>query len=176
MTAADQAAAAIGSRVSDDEFFWQPDGGRRWSIALCFEHLAVANRLYGDAMRVAVDRARAAGSVRRGPAVPGFFGRKFAESLEPPVIRRTRAPGKIKPKPVSSRGDVMRRYHEAHDDIRRLIADAASIDVNRAIFQNPFIGLVRMKVSSGLHVIAAHDRRHLWQAEQVEKALRGRGR
>jgi hypothetical protein len=26
-------------------------------------------------------------------------------------------------------------------------------------------------VSSALHIIAAHDRRHLWQAEQVRKAL-----
>jgi hypothetical protein len=31
-----------------------------------------------------------------------------------------------------------------------------------------------MRVSTGLHVIAAHDRRHLWQAEQVVKALRER--
>jgi hypothetical protein len=123
-------------------------------------------------MREAIARARAAGWTRKAPASPGFFGRKFAESLEPPVKRRTSAPGKIKPRPVTNREEILRSYHTAHDDIRRMLADAAAIDVNRATFRNPFIGLVRVKVATGFNVIAAHDRRHLWQAGQVEQELR----
>jgi hypothetical protein len=46
--------------------------------------------------------------------------------------------------------------------------------VNGATFTNPFIKFVRVSVATGLNVIAAHDRRHLWQAEQVEKELRAR--
>jgi hypothetical protein len=172
LTSADRTADAIAGRVNDDEFFWQPDGGRRWSIALCLNHLTLANTIYAGAMRGAIQKARAAGWTRTGPAAAGFFGRKFAASLEPPVKRRTRAPGKIKPMPATSRAEVLRAYHAAHDEVRQLIADAAAIDVNRATFQNPFIGLVRVKVSTGFHVIAAHDRRHLWQAEQVEAELR----
>jgi hypothetical protein len=174
MDAADARADALDARVNDDEFFWQPDEGRRWSIALCLDHLAVANTVYGAAMRDAIDRARRDGLVRRQPAKPGFFGRKFVESLEPPVKRRTSAPGKIRPRQISSRAEVLRSYHSAHDEIRRLIADAATIDVNRATFANPFIRFINVRVSTGLHVIAAHDRRHLWQAEQVEKELRSR--
>ena len=170
--AADVKADAIASRVNDEEFFWQPDGGRRWSIALCLDHLAVANTVYGRAMREAVDQARTAGWTRTGPGAPGFFGRKFVQSLEPPVRRRTKAPAKIQPRPVTSRDQILASYHQAHDDLRRLIVDAATIDTNRATFKNPFIGLVRVKVSTGFNVIAAHDRRHLWQAEQVERALR----
>ena len=174
MDAADAAADALASRVTAEEFFWQPDEGRRWSIALCLDHLTIANMVYGTAMRGAVDTARTAGWVRTGPAVPGFFGRKFANSLEPPVTRRTSAPRKIKPRPVASRDEVLRGYHSAHDDLRRLLADAATIDVNRATFPNPFFGFVRVRVSTGFGVIAAHDRRHIWQAEQVERDLRGR--
>ena len=176
MDAADAAADALASRVTDEEFFWQPDQGRRWSIALCLDHLAIANTVYGRGIRAAVDKARAAGWTRQGPGKPGFFGRKFIESLEPPVKRRTSAPKKIKPLALTSRAQILDAYHGAHDEIRRLIADAAAIDVNRATFRNPFIGLVRVKVSTGFNVIAAHDRRHLWQAEQVEKELRGRTR
>jgi hypothetical protein len=172
LDAADAAADALAARVTDDEFFWQPDAGRRWSIALCLDHLAVANTVYGSAMREALDRARAAGWKRTGPARPGFFGRRFIASLEPPVKMRTSAPGKIAPRPVTSREEILHAYHQAHENIRRLLADAATIDVNRATFQNPLIGLVRVRVSTGFGVIAAHDRRHLWQAEQVEKELR----
>ena len=176
MTAADRAADALAGRVSDEQFFWQPDGGKRWSIALCLDHLAVANTVYGRAIRGAVDEATARGSRRAGPAAPGMFGRWFVAWLEPPVKHRSSAPAKIVPRPLTSRDEIMRGYHQAHDDIRGLIAAAAAIDVNRATFQNPFISIIRVSVATGLHVVAAHDRRHLWQAEQVELALRsGRG-
>ena len=173
---ADAAADEIAARVTDEELFWQPDGGRRWSIALCLDHLAVANAVYGAAMRGAVEKARSAGWTRQAAAAPGFFGRKFIASLEPPVNRRTSAPAKIRPRPACTRSDILASYHKAHDDLRRLLEDAAAIDINRATFPNPFLPLVRVRVSTGLHVIAAHDRRHLWQAAQVEKELRQRRR
>jgi hypothetical protein len=173
MNAADDAADALASRVTDGEFFWQPADGC-WSIALCLDHLAVANSVYGKAIREAVENARAQGWTRRQPAAPGFFGRMFVAWLEPPVKRRSPAPAKIKPRMVTNREELLRSYHQAHDEIRRLIREAATIDVNRATFRNPFVGLVRVTVSTGFNVIAAHDRRHLWQAAQVEKALRSR--
>ena len=173
---ADGAAEALASRLDDEGFFWQPDEGRRWSVALCLDHLTVANTVYGASMRTAVDRARAAGWSRRAPARPGFFGRQFANSLEPPVTRRMRAPRKIIPRPITSRDEILRSYRDAHDRLRKLLADSAAIDVNRAKFRNPFIHVVRVRISTAFNVIAAHDRRHLWQAEQVEKDYRIRNR
>ena len=174
MDAADAAAERLSASLTDAEFFWQPDGGTRWSVAQCLDHLAVADGLYGAAMASAVAHAREQGWMRQGPAAPGFFGRMFADSFEPPVKRRTGGPAKIRPRPGRTRAEILADYHAAHDAIRQAIQDAAALDVNRATFQNPFIPVIRMRVSTGLHVIAAHDRRHLWQAEQVVTALRAR--
>ena len=141
-------------------------------MALCLDHLAIANDIYGRAIEGGLASARERGWRRRDPVTPGFLGRKFAESLEPPVKRRTSAPGKIKPQATRTRAEILAAYREAHDRIRGLIVEAADVDANRATFKNPFIGVVRMKVSSAFHVIAAHDRRHIWQAQQVVTALR----
>lgn len=165
--AADAEADSLAGPLTDEQFHWQPDAGTRWSVAQCLEHLATANDVYGAAMRRALDRARERGWSRRGPLSPGVFGRMFAASLEPPVKRRTRAPGTIRPRSGKSRSEILRHYHDAHDRIRALVHDAAGLDANRATFPNPFISLVRVKVATGFHVIAAHDRRHLWQAAQV---------
>lgn len=172
MNAADTAAEELSSPLSDEDFFWRPDGGTRWSVALCLDHLAVANDVYSRAIEGGIDAARSRGLRRQAPLMPGFLGRKFAESLEPPVKRRTSAPGKIKPQGTRSRAEIMTAYRAAHDRIRALLVQAADVDVNRATFKNPFIGFVRMKASSAFHVIAAHDRRHLWQAQQVVAARR----
>ena len=170
--AADRAGAEIAARVTDEEFHWKPDGGRRWSIAECLDHLATINVLYSAAVRTGVEAALKHGWTRTGPAEPGFFGKKFVASQEPPVKTRLKAPQKVQPRPMRSREEIMTAYHAAHDEVRRLIADCAGIDTNRATFSNPFLSLLRVRVSTGLHVLPAHDRRHLWQAEQVERELR----
>ena len=166
---ADSTADGLLGGMTDEQFHWQPDGGARWSVGQCLEHLAITNELYGGAIRQAVDRARLSGSARRGALQPGFIGQKFVNSLEPPVKRRVRAPSGIRPMSKLTRDEIVARYRQAHEAIRRTIVDAAMIDANRATFANPFLKILRMKVSTGLYVIAAHDRRHLWQAEAVTK-------
>jgi hypothetical protein len=37
-------------------------------------------------------------------------------------------------------------------------------------FVNPFVRGVRFSLATGLHVIAAHERRHLWQARRTRDA------
>lgn len=170
MDAADAAAERLVRPLNDAQFHWSPEGGTRWSIAQCLEHLAVANELYGERVAAAVAAARSRGWKRRRPLRPGFFGRRFADSLEPPVKRRTKAPGKIRPASTLGRVEILRRYVQAHDRLRRAAREAIDVDANRATFPNPFIGLIRVKVSTAFAVVCAHDRRHLWQAEQVREA------
>jgi hypothetical protein len=47
---------------------------------------------------------------------------------------------------------------------------SSGIEFNRVRFKNPFVPLLRFTVGTGLMVINAHDRRHLWQAERVQVA------
>ena len=164
---ADRTAEGLVANLRDDQFHWQPDGGRRWSVAQCLEHLAVGDALYATLMRDAIDRAHRAGSVRRGPFAPGFFGRRFANSLEPPVKVRTRAPSRIVPQSGLARAEILRRYFGTHAELKAMAREAAAIDANAATFQNPFFKMVRMKVATGFHVLTAHNRRHLWQAQRV---------
>ncbi len=164
---ADREADALVANLSDAQFHWQPEGGRRWGVAQCLEHLAIGAGVYAPLMRGALERARQERSVRRGPFAPGFFGRQFVKSLEPPVRFRGRAPKAIVPGSSLSRAEVLASFHRHHADLKAMAREAAAIDANRATFQNPFLKLVRMKVSTAFHVINAHDRRHLWQAGQV---------
>jgi hypothetical protein len=55
-----------------------------------------------------------------------------------------------------------------------MIEAAAEVDVNHVKGPNPFLKLIPMRVSTVLLLIPAHDRRHLWQAQNVKRALRSR--
>jgi hypothetical protein len=167
---ADRRGAAIAASCSDEQFYWRPQDGDGWSIAQCLDHLGVMNVVYGTSIRDGIESARRRGSTRREPAKPGYLGGKFVQSMEPPVTRRLRSPRKGKPAPMKDRQIILEGYRAGHDLTRQLIADAATIDANRARFKNPFLPFIRFSIATGLFVIAAHDRRHLWQAEQVTRA------
>jgi hypothetical protein len=150
---------------------WRPGPGS-WSVAECLDHLAVGHRVYLEAMTPAAQRAREAGRVRTRPALPGLVGGWFANWLEPPVKPRfkTRAPGKIVPRPAPPLGDAAGAFLAAHAQVGAFLREYAAIDLAGVRFPNPFIGGVRFSLATGLHVLAAHERRHLWQAWNVRRA------
>ena len=168
--AADRAGADLAAGVTDEQFHWQPYDARGWSIAQCLDHLAIMNTHYGKAIRMGIEDGQHRKLRRDGPARPSFFGRRFIRSQEPPVTLKLKAPKVGRSPQNKPREEILRAYHEAHDFVRRLIRDAAEIDLNRSTFRNPFIPIVRMRVGTGLAVLAGHDRRHLWQAQQVKLA------
>jgi hypothetical protein len=170
LNAADASGAGIAAGVTDEQFHWRPFEGRAWSIAQCLDHLAMMNTVYLAAIRSGVDDGRARSLRRQGPARSTFFGRWFVRSMEPPVKTKMKAPRAGRSPRNKPREQILREYHAAHDVARQLIADAADIDLNRTTFRNPFISIVRMRIGTGLAVVTAHDRRHLWQAAQVKLA------
>jgi DinB superfamily len=168
--AADRAADVLVEDLSDAQFRWQPDGGRQWSIAQCLEHLGNMNVLYGGAARTGVELAQSKGWRRTGPIKSNPVGKWFIASQEPPVKLRLRSPSKVLPQSTKTRAEVLALYHDAHQRIRDMIHACADLDVNRATFTNPFISIIKVRVGTAVRIIAGHNRRHLWQAEQVKKA------
>jgi hypothetical protein len=157
--------------LSEDLGAWRqaPDS---WSIAECIDHLAVANQVYLGTMRPAAERALREGRRRRRAARPGLLGGWFVRSLEPPVNSRFRskAPTSIQPRPSPPLHDAVAAFLASQVEVRAFIRKYADTDLVGVRFANPFIGGVWFSLATGLHVIAAHERRHIWQAWRVREA------
>jgi len=153
--------------LDDEPFNWRPDE-RSWSVAQCLDHLNAASRAYLPPMRTAVERALRAGSVRRGPLRPGVVGRWFVATLEPPPKRRLPAPKKIVPAARKARSEVMAEWARLQAEVKALLQESAELDLNGTRFVNPFLSVIRFSLATGFQVIAAHERRHLWQAARVK--------
>lgn len=102
--------------------------------------------------------------------MPGLVGGWFVRSLEPPVTRRMRAPRKIRPRPSPALADAQDAFLASQREVVGFLETYANIDLARVLFPNPFIRGVRFSLATGLHVLAAHQRRHLWQAWNVRRA------
>lgn len=176
LAAADRDAEALVAGLSEEQ------GTRRltpasWSIAECLDHLATANRVYVAAMREPAQRARSRGLLRARPAMPGLFGGLFVASLEPPPRwwSRLPAPRKIRPRASPPLADAFAAFMVSQAEAREFFTVNADLDLARIRFPNPFVAGIRFSLATGLHVIAAHDRRHLLQAWRVRRALESGG-
>jgi len=167
---AEEHAKQVISGISPSQANWRPDGGRSWSIVQCLSHLARMNRTYAAAIRDAVNAPGVPKIDTPCVISPGWFAAKFIRSMEPPVRTKMKAPAAVRPLDESDPLQILDDFVASHQPVKAVIQSAPGIDLNRLRFKNPFVPLLRWTVSTGLLVINAHDRRHLWQANCVKHA------
>jgi hypothetical protein len=142
-----------------------------WSVAECLDHLATANRVYVASMQEPAVLARQRGTLRRQPALPGMFGDWFVKSMEPSSKTRLKAPKKIRPRQSPPLASAFADFLRDHAAAVAFIRENADLDLASIRFKNPFVGWIRFSLATGVHIIAAHERRHLVQAAKVRAAL-----
>jgi hypothetical protein len=171
LNAAGRDAGTLVVGLTEEQGAWRAEPGS-WSVAECLDHLATANRVYLRAMQPAADRALERGRRRRVPAQPGRIGRWFVRTLEPPAkaLSKRKAPRSIKPRTSPALADAVRAFLASQEEVQTFLRRYADIDLAGVRFPNPFVPGVRFSLATGLHVIAAHERRHLWQAWRVRRA------
>lgn len=169
--ACERDARELVAGLRDEDANWQQAPGKSWSIAQCLDHLRATNELYVRGFLPLVARARESGVGPFAGIALTWPGRRFIASLEPPPGFRARAPRTVVPASGGRIDEVLPAYVASHAGYRSLVHAASEVDVNRVTGPNPFAGSIRMRVSTVLRVIPAHDRRHLWQARRVREAL-----
>ena len=154
---------------------WRGEPGT-WSVSECLEHLAISNNAYLSPMNDAACRGRAQRKFRKGPATPGVLGSLFARSLEPPVrpLLKSKSPSRIRPTGTSTLNGAFTEFMASHSAAIRFLNENADLDLEGLLFPNPLVRGLRFSLASGLQILAAHERRHLWQAWDVRRSAESR--
>jgi hypothetical protein len=166
---AERDARQLAPGLSEELANWRPTQSS-WSVAECLDHLAITNRFYLAAMRDPALRAREQGRLRRGPAKPGWIGGFFVRLIEPPVKARIKTPRSIQPRSTPPLPDALAHFCAEQNEVRAFLRTNGDLDLAGLHYPNPFIRGINQSLATGLHVITAHERRHLWQARRVREA------
>lgn len=166
-----RSAADLVEGLSDAQLNWRP-GPDRWSIAECLEHLSISAELYFPMIDEAVARRRAEHGEGRGsgPVSFNFLERWVLGTLEPPVRLKVRSPRIFAPPSDLDGKETITRFLSVQDELERRIRDAEGLDLRRIRVPSPVSRLVRSRLGFVFAYLVAHERRHLWQAEQVRTA------
>jgi hypothetical protein len=101
---------------------------------------------------------------------PGRIGAWFVAKLEPPPKIRIKAPAVIRPQSAMPLAEAFAGFLEQQQLVTAFLRTNRDLDLTRILYANPFVRGLRFSVATGLHIIAAHERRHLWQAWQARRA------
>lgn len=166
-------AAALVAGLSESQLNWHPEPGR-WSVGQCLMHLARGTDEVLPAIDRAIARAREQGwAPPTGPVRYGWFARMMVRSMEPPPRWRMKTQRMFFPPEDRERlraEDVLRTLEASRDRILGRARAANGIDHRRAIVVSPVSRLIRVPLGGYLAFLAAHERRHLYQAHQVKAA------
>jgi hypothetical protein len=158
--------AELMDTLSPDQLNWRIAPGS-WSIAECLDHLSVTADLYHGSITDALNTAPPLSGDR--PFRYGWLESYFVRSLEPPVKRRFKAPGTFLPAADLDAARVRAHWEASHDRLFNLIRKCDGVALDRTKVRSPAIRFFKMSLGASLRSIAAHERRHIWQAEQVKQ-------
>jgi hypothetical protein len=146
-------------------------GENSWSVAECIAHLTLTTDAYVPANRQALDEGRRQRLLKSGTRFRmEFSARMLAWWLEPPYRLKSRTPASFVPaveNPANALGDFLHRQQQ----LLILLQEADGLALDRLPITSPFARHMRYNVYAAFRLIAAHQRRHLWQAEQTAQKL-----
>jgi DinB superfamily len=164
-------AESITHGLTGEQFRWRPGPGR-WSIGECFAHLNVTNGYVLKALETGIAKGRASGKTGQGPFQYGFVSRKFIASQEPPAKKKFSAPKQFLPPADIDMDATLAEFRRIEGELKRLTREAdglhlARVKVEMRVLPAMLRAFVKMPLGGQLLLTTTHDRRHLWQAEQI---------
>jgi hypothetical protein len=140
-------------------------------MAECVEHVnTVARELVGP-LGDAIHKAKAVGKISDRQHRPGFLGKYMTRSMEPPVKKKMKTQKIYVPKSEVNTGTLLEEYKDVHNTFKQLIREADGVDLSKVKMASPAWKMLKLNLGDWFFFSAAHERRHLWQAEQVAKGL-----
>ncbi len=158
---------ALVEGLGNEAFNWKPEE-RRWSICECLSHLNVTAELYLPVIDRAIAKSRSQGLLGDVPARRGLIGGWIVRFSEPPAKRRVKAPKVFLPKAEQPLDSVVPKFIELQDQFVERLWQANGLDLWRTKIRSPAIALLRLSLGETFALLTGHERRHLWQAEQVK--------
>jgi hypothetical protein len=155
---------------TDGRLFTVRPRAMSWSAAECLAHLTLSTELFLPVLRKAIEASRAKANRKSTPRMD-VLGSVLRWFMEPPIRMRSKTTAPFVPKSVRAKADAFGEFASMQEKLIDLLRDARNADLRRKLV-SPFDKRVRYNIYSAFRIVAAHQRRHLWQAEQAIADLR----
>lgn len=143
-----------------------------WSAVECIEHLSLSADAYFPVWQQVIATAGPRRAEMDAPYAVDFWGRFLSWILEPPARIRSKTPVPFQPVDCGKIDDVLNRFLERQERIVGALRRCRGRAIDEVKMASPIDSRIKYSIWSSFVVNAAHQRRHLWQAEQAVARVR----
>jgi hypothetical protein len=162
-----QRANALAARLDDVVLMRRP-APASWSVAENLEHLSATAATFARRIRRRLDASTVSDRVSREKT--SIVGRVWLSLVEPPARVRLKVPAaSLQPGAIESRDTLLARFAETHGTLIALLDESDAYDRMRLRIPSAFAKRITVTLYDGFVVLAAHGRRHVWQAERAAR-------
>jgi len=167
---ASQRARALVHGLNQDQLRRRPAPGR-WSVAECISHLSKSAEINLPQIDAALSEARQRNLRGDGPYQLDFVGALLKWSLEPPYHMKVKTTAPFEPAADEPVAQVLPRFLASQSELLARVDRAQGLALDQVKITSGFNSRVRYNAFAAFHIMLAHARRHLWQAEQVKAGM-----
>jgi hypothetical protein len=148
----------------------------RWSPGECVAHLNLSSASMVPLVRAGIEEARRIGAARRsGRSAPARYRRDVVgwllwKGLGPGKGFKTRTIPAWVPSGDSHPDQLVAEFERWQTQQIALAREAEGLPIDAVKITSPVDARARYNVFAALSIIARHQHRHLWQAEQAARA------
>jgi hypothetical protein len=159
-------------KATDGRLFTVRPHPNSWSAAECLAHLSISTEMFLPALRSALEDARKRNLVSDKPPKMDFVGSVLRWFLDPPFRQRVKTAQPFVPKSVRAKAEAFGEFSTLQNKLLEILRATRGLDLRRIKIVSPFDKRVKYNLYSAFRIVAAHQRRHLWQAEQAIETVK----
>lgn len=160
--------------IDDDTANKQPSPNR-WSMLDCIGHLIAIGDAYMQriehTLAKTADRVDSRGDGKTDRVRYSMIGRYMIRQMEPPPGLKFKSPRTYQPQSVGGIEETRMHFLTLQSEMLRLLDRLAAQRTPRTLMSSPVIPVIILPLPDWFGLVAAHARRHLWQAEQAKLAV-----
>lgn len=139
----------------------------RWSVGECLMHLNITSEQFIPLLDQAIRDGRARKVEGRPPHRLGLLSWALLKYMEPPYRMKTKTAPGFEPGRLEPMAATLDRFDYLQQEVQARIDRSAGLALDRLTLISPFDRRVKYNLYAAFRLIAAHQRRHLWQAERT---------
>lgn len=152
-----------------EEHFNKRPGKNKWSVAECIDHLNASYNAYAPIIKNVIENSANDSITNPDEFKSRIFFRFFTSFLEPPYRMKVKTFTIFMPDEKLNKNDTLKKFYNSTNEFIDFINRSEKVDIKKTIITSPVSDKLRFQLGELYPFMAAHIRRHIWQAKIVKK-------
>lgn len=152
--------------LSDYQINWKPSP-ENWSIAECFDHLIVTNKLYLNEFEEQFSHKQIKTNCAITIVKHKTFAKFIIKSVDPSNIKKLKTFKVFNPSKSNHTKEVINTYINLQKQFINVVLQSNDLNLNEYIMSSPATKFLKENFCDVLEIIRLHDRRHFNQANRI---------